>query len=191
MLRRGESKTALTEPGSLRTHDITLPDGDLVLRPMTEGDWEILHVWNNDPDVLHFADGDDVTSRTIADVKHLYRLVSQTACCFIIEWNERPIGECWLQEMNLHRILDQFSGQDCRRTDLTIGEKRYRNRGIGTRAIRMLTQLAFERERADAVFGCEIWDYNAAILRAFEKAGFNKLNRTPNPKGARAGLPST
>jgi aminoglycoside 6'-N-acetyltransferase len=152
---------------------------------MTEGDWEILFPWNNDPAILHFAEGDRVTSRTMAEVKDIYRSVSRTAFCFIIEWGGQPVGECWLQEMNLDRILDQFSEQDCRRIDLMIGEKAYWNRGIGTRIIRMLTQLAFERESAYAVFGCDIWGFNARSLRAFEKAGFRESARVRQRKGSK------
>src|SRR5262245_33981267 len=72
---------------------------------------------------------------------------------------DHPIGECWLQEMNLERILRQHPGRNCRRIDLMIGEKDYRGRGLGTEMIGLLTALAFE-QGADMVFGCDIADYN-------------------------------
>jgi hypothetical protein len=40
----------------LRTHDITLRSERVVLRPMTEGDWNILLRWNSDPEVLYYSD---------------------------------------------------------------------------------------------------------------------------------------
>jgi hypothetical protein len=35
------------------------------------------------------------------ETQAIYRGVSQSAFCFIIELEEKAIGECWLQEMNL------------------------------------------------------------------------------------------
>ena len=34
----------------IRTHSITLRGCGLTLRPMTEGDWDLLLRWNSDPD---------------------------------------------------------------------------------------------------------------------------------------------
>ena len=50
---------------------------------MTENDWDILLKWNSDPDVLYFAEGDDVNSYTLEQVQQIYRGVSQKAFCFM------------------------------------------------------------------------------------------------------------
>ena len=106
----------------LKEHSITLQGKAVQLRPMRETDWKMLFEWNNDPEVLYFSEGEDITSYTLGELQPIYRGVSQTSFCFIIEANGRPIGECWLQPMNLDRILDQHAGKDCRRIDLLIGE---------------------------------------------------------------------
>ncbi len=156
----------------LHKHDVRLQDANLVLRPMTENDWDILLKWNNDPDVLYYAEGDDVTARSLEDIQTIYRHVCANSLCFIIEWNGQPIGECWLQRMNLDRIKQKYPDKDCRRIDLMIGEKNLWGRGIGTRAIRLLVKLAFAQEGADMVFGCDIADYNLRSQRAFQNVGF-------------------
>jgi hypothetical protein len=74
--------------------------------------------------------------------------------------------------MNLDRILEKYPNDDCRRIDLMIGEKSLWGLGLGTEAIRLLTDLAFEREKADLVFGCEVADYNPASQKAFMKNGY-------------------
>ncbi|MCL4544266.1 MAG: GNAT family N-acetyltransferase [Chloroflexi bacterium] len=173
-------------PVQLRRHDVTLRSGNLVLRPMTEADWSLLYRWNNDPEVLYYAEGDDISSRTLEDVQCIYRSVSQQAYYFIIELDGRPIGECQLQQMNLPRILREHSGQDVRRIDITIGEKTFWGQGIGTRALRLLTQFGFEREGTDAIYGCDVADYNARSRRAFERAGFRLCHRVPQPPGDKA-----
>lgn len=153
---------------------------------MTEGDWPILLKWNSDPEVLYFAEGDNVTSYNLEQVQGLYRGVSQTAFCFIIELEGRPIGECWLQRMNLERILRKYPGLDCRRIDLMIGEKDVWGQGLGTEVIGLLTGFAFDREKADIVFGCDIADYNPASLRAFQKNGYKVAARIEQPPGSKA-----
>jgi RimJ/RimL family protein N-acetyltransferase len=165
----------------LTTHGVTLRGDLIVLRPMTEGDWDVLLRWNRDPEVLYFADGADVKEYDLADVRKLYRGVSWNAFCFIIEIGGAPIGECWLQKMNLDRILKDHPGKDCRRIDLMIGEKGLWGRGIGTEVIRLLSRFGFERQQADLIFGCDVADYNARSLRAFQKAGFVVCSTIPQP----------
>jgi len=153
---------------------------------MTEDDWDVLLKWNNDPEVLYFAEGDDASSYTLDQVQQIYRGISQNAFCFIIEVESEPIGDCWLQRMNLERILAAHPGTDCRRIDLMIGEKKWWGRGFGTTVIRLLTEFAFERENADFVFGCDIGDHNPASLRAFQKAGYQVETRVKQPPGSKA-----
>jgi aminoglycoside 6'-N-acetyltransferase len=156
---------------NLREHNVRLANGNIVLRPMTEHDWSLLLKWNSDPEVLYYTEGDDVSSYSLEDVQAIYRGVSQHAFCFIIELNGLPIGECWLQELNLERLLTRFPGKDCRRIDLMIGEKEYWGKGIGTEVIRMLTRFGFERENADVIFGL-VESHNPRSRRAFEKSGY-------------------
>jgi RimJ/RimL family protein N-acetyltransferase len=174
----------------LREHDVVLEGRTsrgvpVRLRPMTEDDWGVLARWNRDPEVLHYSEGDDVTAYTLEEVQEIYRGVSRTAYCFIIEVGGRPIGEGWLQEMNVERILRAYPGRDCRRIDLMIGEKEYWGQGIGTEAIRLLTEFGFVVQRADAIFGCSIADYNRRSRRAFQKVGYkvvSKIRREPKRK---------
>ena len=158
---------------TLRQHDVRLSDGPLILRPMTEGDWDILLKWNNDPEVLYYCEGANVTSRPLAEVQEIYRGVSQHAFTFVSELDGRPIGECWLQKMNLERILSRYPKKmDLRRIDLAIGEKEFWDQGWGTRIIALLIQFGFQECNADAIFGCDVGDYNPRSRRAFEKNGY-------------------
>ena len=94
--------------GTLKEHNVVLRGTRIVLRPMTESDWDVLLRWNSNPEVLWFSDGDDVQSYTLEEVQGIYRGVSRKAFCFIAEVDGTPIGECWLQQMNLERILKRY-----------------------------------------------------------------------------------
>ena len=170
----------------LKQHEITLEGDRVVLRPMTECDWDYLLKWNSDAEMLHFSEGDDVAAYNLDEIQDLYRGVSQSAFCFIIELNAQPIGETWLQRMNLDRILVKHPGQDCRRIDLMIGEKQLWRRGLGTDTIRTLSEFGFEREQASVILGCGIADYNPCSLHAFLNAGFRVDAKVPEKPGMKA-----
>ncbi len=170
---------------TLHTHDITLSSGRLVLRPLREEDWDVLLAWNNDPEILRYV-GEDVEGYTLEEVQDLYRAISRSAYCFMIEYDGVRVGECWLQRMNLERIIDQYPGQDVRRIDLMIGDKSQWGQGIGAQTIQLLVDFAFTRQNAEAVFACEVADYNTRSLRAFQKVGFRVCATQPQPPGTAA-----
>jgi RimJ/RimL family protein N-acetyltransferase len=179
-LDRGAGSSA----GHLQGHDAVLEDGDLLLRPMTEEDWEVVLVWNQDPEVLWFSEGDDITSRTMADLQAIYRDISATpADMFIFEVAGVPVGDGWVQAMNLVRVTDAFPGVDCRRIDLELGRPWW-GQGIGTRAIRALTTHAFARG-ADLVWGVDIASDNPRSSRAFLANGYVNWRRWPEPPGSK------
>ena len=161
----------------LRTHDVTLRAGRLTLRPLTDDDWEILYRWNSDPEVLNFTEGKGTEPYGSRTVRQIYTTVSQTAHCFIIELDGSPIGECWLQQMNLERY--QEHGHDVRRIDIMIGEKQLWGRGYGTAAIARLVEFAFDIERADALYACGVASYNRRSLGAFRRVGFQVCAERP------------
>ena len=171
---------------TLREHSVTIFGNGVVLRPLTEDDWTLLAAWNSDPEVLWYSEGDDVKSYSLEDVQDIYRTTSKAAYCFVMEVDDVPIGECWLQNMNLQRYVGKFPGKDCRRIDLMIGEKTYWGRGYGTEAIACLTTFGFDREQADLILGCGIAEYNPRSLRAFQRNGYRIHAKTARPAGSKA-----
>lgn len=175
----------------LREHNVVLsgktPQGaDIRLRPMAENDWDILVKWNSDPEVLYYSEGADVNSYNLEDVQSIYRSTSKNAFCFIIELAGNPVGECWLQKMNLEKLIKKYPGLDSRRIDLMIGEKQYWGKGIGTEVIRLLLRFGFLEEKAAIIFGCGVADYNVRSFKAFQRAGFEIDEKIKRPPGKKA-----
>jgi uncharacterized membrane protein YbhN (UPF0104 family)/RimJ/RimL family protein N-acetyltransferase len=178
----------------LKQHKIILGGRDrqgryVRLRPLTEDDWDFLVRWNNDPGVLYYAyytEGDDITSYSPDQVQAIYRSVCQNAICFIIEVDGKPVGEGWLQEMNLERVLEKYPDLDCRRIDLRIGDKQYWGQGIGTEVIRLLTEFGFVEQKVDIIYEPGITDYNVRSLRAFQKVGYEIVSKAKTEPGSKA-----
>lgn len=157
-------------PDEIRTHDVHLRGERIALRPMTENDWEHVLAWNADPEVLIWSD--DITEiRPEEETKDIYRSVSRFAFVFIIEHEGEPIGECWLQKMNLPEIIEQFPGKDLRRIDIMIGRKDLWGQGLGSDAIKALVKFGFEHDGADGIFTL-VRSNNLRSQGAFKKAGF-------------------
>lgn len=161
----------------IQTHDVTLHGRcaahAITLRPTSDADIPLLRELNSDPEVLKLADpggaAEPYTEKTVRDI---WGMVSQHALCFIIEADGMPIGDCWLQEMNLPGVRAKYpSGTDVRRIDMSIGRKEYWNRGIGTAMIRMLMEFAFTKTTTD-VLHCMCDERNIRSNRVWQKNGF-------------------
>jgi len=158
-------------------HDVILKGGRVTLRPMTDGDIPLVHSWWKKPEVILLSEGTEgITWDNIDDVREVIDKISQEGYVFLIEHSGRPIGDCWLQRMNLTEILTRFPGKDLRRIDISIGEQSLWGQGMGTEAIQLLTAFGFNQERADAIFGCGISSDNPRSFKAFRKCGYSLMD---------------
>lgn len=160
----------------IKSHDITLygrNDYDITLKPLSDEYLPLLYKWNSDPEVLYWTEGDDVTEPYGEDTVHdIYGSASQNAFCFLVEADGVPVGECWIQKMNMPNVTAMYpAGTDIRRIDMSLGEKDYWNKGIGTHIVRILVDFAFNTESVD-VLHCFCEDYNIRSQRVWEKNGF-------------------
>lgn len=162
----------------IKTHDVTLygstGEYDIILRPLCDEHLPLLYKWCANPEVLYWTEGgEDIVRSYGAETVHaIYGGVSQNALCFLIEVNGVPIGECWLQKMNMPDVITMYpESADIRRIDMSIGEKAYWNKGIGTAFIRMMIDYAFNGEYVE-VLHCFCEDYNNRSRRVWEKNGF-------------------
>ncbi len=162
----------------IKSHNITLYGGNdeaIILHPLTDKHLPYLYKWNADPEVLYWTEG-GTDNRNLSygpdTVQKIYGGVSQNAFCFLVEVNGIPIGECWLQKMNLPYVKAMYpEDTDVRRIDMAIGEKAYWNKGIGTQFIGMMIDFAFNGEHVD-VLHCFCEDYNVRSRRMWQKHGF-------------------
>lgn len=163
----------------IKSHNITLYGGndqyEIVLRPLTDEDLPYLYKWNSDPEVLYWTEGEDIEGYPPEVVYQIYGGISQNNLCFAIEVNGETIGECWLQKMNLPNIKAMYADStDVRRIDMSIGEKAFLGKGIGTLFIGMLVKYAFEYDHVD-VLHCFCEDYNIRSRRVWEKNMFTLI----------------
>ena len=145
--------------------------GQVCLIPLEESHLPYLIKWNQDREILRWIETEDKEMMTEEEIITLYRKAAQSSFCFLILCDHVPIGECWLQPMDIPEIINSFPGQDIRRIDLMLGERRYHGGGIGTEVVRLLTEFTFEQQRADILYNF-VLEENFASRKIFLNNGY-------------------
>lgn len=160
----------------IKSHDITLRGDGITLKPLCDEHLPLLYKWNKDSEMLYWCEEDECEPHDEASVNGIWGSVSKSgAFCFLIEADDTPIGECWLQKMNYNPALAMYDdGLDVRRIDMAIGEKAYWGKGFGTQAINLLKEFAFGKESVD-ILHCMPNDYNERSWKMLEKCGFKRV----------------
>ena len=169
-------------------HRYTISGKDgIKLQPLCDKHLPLLYRWNSDTEVLYWSEGDDVVEPYDHEtVEQIFGSVSKDAYCFLITKDDVPIGECWVQKMNIPPIVEQYpAGTHVARIDYCIGEKAYWGQGIGTECVRLLLDFAFSQAGYDVVYAL-VYDYNERSIRLIEHAGFELERKMPVPHNGKA-----
>ena len=167
----------------IKSHDITLigklKEYNIQLKPLNDKHLPLLFKWNADPDVTYWCEGSDLPEgndeKTVCDI---YSYVSKIAFCFLLEVNGEPIGDCWLEEMNIQEVSDMYPNLNVKRIDMMIGEKDWWGKGIGTALVGILTDYAFEHDNVDIIHIPSVFDFNIRSQKAFLKNGYRFIKAT-------------
>lgn len=143
-------------------------DKDLRLRRY-DGNYMIAHDWYQDEETIMLMDG-KVSEYTNEKIKGMYDYLMEKGELYFIEVAEKgifhPIGDVtfWKEDM-----------------PIVIGDKAYRGKGIGLKVIQALIKRAKELG-LDRIYVEEIYSFNNASQRCFEKAGFKCIEESEEGK---------
>lgn len=151
---------------------------DIGFRRLSDADLELLHGWLNDPEVVRWWEGDDVSWDAV--VRNYGSTSSDPTEHWIATLDRRPVG--WIQ---CYATADYANEDEVRhwwalgvdRTaagiDYLIGEPGDRGHGLGTSMIRrFVADIVFRRHPAWTQVCASPLAANVASIRALEKAGF-------------------
>jgi RimJ/RimL family protein N-acetyltransferase len=140
------------------------PEARLTLRAATSGDEALLLGWRNDPDAVRFS----VSGRGVTPAEHATwlqrRLADPDTDLWIAEERGTPVGQV---------RVDVEGGVGTVSIAVAPGE---RGRGVGTAALRAMVG-EFEADPAVLTLRALVHTENPASVRAFELAGFRRLER--------------
>lgn len=159
-----------------------IEDGDLAIRRMRDEDseYELMVEWRNRPHVRRRWDPDD-PPMTVASAKSEYQPdtvpgAPGTAC--FIESQGRPIGFIqfyrWASFPEGANEVGIPFDEDTYGLDVFIGEPELIDRGLGGRAVELLSAYLIDELGASSV-ALTVDQDNSRAIRAYEKAGFERV----------------
>jgi len=160
---------------------------ELTFRPLTDDDLPLLHRWLNDPGVVRWWEGDDVSWDGV--VRDYGGGGDGPEEHYIAVAGGRPVGwiQCggvsnWPEEYESWRSLgvdDAAAG-----IDYLVGDPDARGGGLGSAMIRtFVDEVVFGRHPEWTQAGADPHVDNVASWRALEKAGFRFLGEVPSEHG--------
>lgn len=124
--------------------------------------------WINDPDVTKYTEI-RFYPQSIEDIKEYVEQKSKSRdsifLAIVLKENNKHIGNIKIHRINwIHRHAE---------VSILIGEKSYWGQGIGTEAISLITEYAFNTLNLNKLFA-QCYANNVRPIKAFGKAGFEK-----------------
>jgi len=162
---------------------------DITFRPLEDGDLRRMHHWLNDPAVVEWWEGEDVSWPAVVSdygpghgdpVEHWLALL-----------DGEPLG--WIQcygaadmiEEETYYWADHVELATTAGIDYLVGEATERGRGIGSAMIRAFVRdVVFPQHPEWTLAAAGPFEANVASWKALEKAGFRRLATLDDEEGA-------
>jgi ribosomal-protein-alanine N-acetyltransferase len=153
------------------TEELQLIGSTIYLRRLAESDVTERYVqWLNDPETNRFMEFRFTIWTMEKLIKHMRERQADTEYFFAIcmRVNNMHIGNIKLGSIDWNHLRADIG--------LMIGDRSHRMRGLGTEAVRLVTDFAFTQLKLQKLTAGAYID-NVACIKAFEKCGFRREGR--------------
>ena len=163
------------------------PPVDVEFRRVTDDDLVLLHGWLNEPGIVRWWEGDDVSWDAV--VRQYGSGCPDPVEHWLASVDERPVGwiQCYLAADDPEEAGPWFAlgvRQDAAGIDYLVGEPGDRGRGVGSSMIRaFVTDVVFGLHPAWTQACASPYAANVASWRALEKAGFRFVGTVDDADG--------
>jgi RimJ/RimL family protein N-acetyltransferase len=141
---------------------------DIYIRPLRETDAEISYRWRNDPEIWKYTlsrPDKEITLEIEKDwIQKVLSRSDEKRFAVCLRDTDEYIGNVQLTDINSYEA--EFH--------IFIGEKKYWGKGLGTKVTSLAVDYAFNVLELQSVY-LFVKKENVAAIRAYEKAGFNKI----------------
>jgi aminoglycoside 6'-N-acetyltransferase len=148
----------------------------ITFRPMTASDLPMLHEWLNDPAVVRWWEGQDVTYEGV--VRHYGTPATPSTEHWIAVQNGRDVGwlQCYLARDNLDETEDWWDydiDEAAAGIDYLVADDARRGQGLGSAMIRAFAlEIVLGQHPSWTQVCAGPFAANVASCKALEKAGF-------------------
>lgn len=162
-------------------------DNEISIRYLEKNDKDIkcLYDWLNNEKVFEYYGDSNEKSLDFVKQKYENKIEDKIMFPCIIEFDKKNIGYIQFYYANSENydlsqeLFEKLADKNDRvfAIDVFIGEDDYRNRGIGTRAIKLLINTLFEKYDADIIL-IDPKTNNGRAISCYKKCGFIKSTET-------------
>lgn len=162
-------------------------DGKLKLRLLNdnEEDYKMLEKWYQEEEIYSHFEQRVLNYNEIKNKYFPRTLKDAKIPVYMIEYNNNPIGIIQYQLINNeNKKLYNISCNSCYEIDIFIGELTMQGRGLGKKAIVLLSDFLFKDKHAELLVMCPLKE-NILAISCYKKCGFkvNKLFKTEDTVG--------
>lgn len=154
-------------------------DGNLKLRKLndSEDDYKILEKWYQEEEIYSHFEQRKLNYKEVKN-KYFPRTLKDTKIpVYMIEYDNMPIGIIQYQLINNeNKELYNINSNNSYEIDIFIGELGMHNKGIGKKAIELLSKFLFKKKKAELLVMCPLKE-NTSAIRCYEKCNF-KINKS-------------
>jgi len=138
----------------------------LELKKISKYDLEIIVKWRNDPKIMKYN-----RQFFLLNMKHQLRWFNDLSKkdseqrMFVFKYNGNTIGVGGLIHLDKKNRSAEVS--------IILGETKLQHRGLGTRALQLLVNYAFQKLKLHRI-EAEIFEYNKISVKLFERLNFKR-----------------
>lgn len=137
-----------------------------------EEDYKLLEKWYQEKEVYFNFEQRTLNYEEIVNKYYTRTLESTKIPVYIINYNEIPVGIIQYKLVDeINKKLYQLEGNDIYELDIFIGEINMHNKGIGSGAINLLTELLIKEKKAKLLVMCPLKE-NIKAINCYLKCGF-------------------
>ncbi len=143
---------------------------NIYLSPRNSEDVEIFTEWLNDFETTDYLDRSGTVMTLEAERKYLEENSGNEDIAFVIVTleDDKMIGTVCLEEINAINRTATLG--------IFIGDKEYRNKGLGTEAIQLILDYGFNYLNLQNI-RLNLMEFNERALKCYQKCGFKEYGR--------------
>lgn len=164
--------------------NIVCSDNEITIRHMENKDYDfhMLHNWLSSKFVYEYYGDSGEKDLNFVKEKYLRKLNSDTEFPCIIEYKGKAIGYIQFYEVDRaeydlsdvqYKELNMKKEDRAFAIDLFIGEDGYRDKGIGTKVLKLMIDAIFSKYKADIVL-IDPKTNNPRAIACYKKCGFKE-----------------
>lgn len=141
-----------------------------------EYDYKMLEKWYQEEEIYSHFEQRKLNYKEIKEKYFSRTLKDAKIPVYMIEYDNMLVGIIQYQLISYeNKKLYGIDFNDCYEIDIFIGELNMHNKGIGQKAIMILSEFLFEIKKAKLLVMCPLKE-NISAIRCYEKCGF-KIKR--------------